>query len=211
MDHTLNPEEIRVLGSLLEKEMATPDYYPLSLVALVNACNQKSSREPVVSYDEEIVLAALAGLQEKKMVYQSTVGRVPKFEQTYTRALNLVNREAAALCLLFLRGPQTVGEIRGRSERLYAFRDIEEVGETLIGLEEMGLVAKLPRQPGHKEIRYGHLLSGQLPKEPVTETAAAPARREDERVAALELEVEELRGELQRLREELGAFRRQFE
>src|SRR5947208_8964485 len=139
MDWQLDPVELRVLGALMEKEIATPDYYPLSLNALVNACNQKSNREPVVSYDEEIVETALAGLRKQGLCMRvSGDSRVPKHEQRFTERDNLGRREAAVLCVLMLRGPQTVGELRGRTERLYTFEDLEGVESTLNRLAEAG-------------------------------------------------------------------------
>ena len=147
-DYELTPEQVRVLGSLIEKELATPEYYPLTLNALVNACNQKSNRKPVVSFDESTVIQALDGLKEVHLAWQSDAARVPKYEQHLDKNLNLVQREMAIICLLSLRGPQTVGELRGRSERLYAFSTLEEVNETLDELQERGLVKKMARQRG---------------------------------------------------------------
>src|SRR6185437_10016166 len=143
----LDAEEVRVLGALLEKEIATPDYYPLSLNALVNACNQKSNREPVVSYDEATVEAALSELRGKGLASRITGdSRVAKHEERFCERHNLGRREAAVMCVLMLRGPQTVGELRGRTERLYSFEDLEGVESTLNRLAEMGFVKKLPRQ-----------------------------------------------------------------
>ncbi|MHB8808618.1 MAG: YceH family protein [Desulfobulbaceae bacterium] len=215
LDFELNPVEARVLGCLLEKEMATPEYYPLSLNGLVNACNQKSNREPVVSFDERTVALALASLKDKRLVWRSDAARVPKYGQEVDKKFSLMAREMAVLCLLLLRGPQTVGELRGRTERLYGFADLEEVGVTLQGLEEMGLVRKLPRQPGRKESRYGHLLGGEPENvEPVNaapEAATVQVRAENERLAALEQEIETLRTELQELRAAFLDFKHQFE
>jgi uncharacterized protein YceH (UPF0502 family) len=201
MDILISDTEVRVLGCLMEKEMATPDYYPLSLNALTNACNQKSNRDPVVAYDEKTVVRALDGLKEQQLARQSNVSRVPKYEQNFTRPRNLVDREAAILCVLLLRGPQTVGEIRGRTERLYKFAGLEEVEETLGSLEELGYIRKLPRQPGRKESRYAHLLAG----EPESATLS-PARPEP---AALEVQAEN--DKMARLEEELAALRKDFE
>src|SRR3990172_6499008 len=159
MDLKLTDTEIRVLGCLVEKEMATPDYYPLSLNALLNGCNQKSNRDPVVSYDEETVMKTLDSLKGKGLVWQSDLSRVPKYAHSFLKTRNLVNKETAALCILFLRGPQTAGEIREHTERLYRFNSIEEVKEILQNLEDMGYVKLLPRQHGRKEPRYIHLLS----------------------------------------------------
>ena len=216
LDFELNAVEARVLGCLQEKEMATPEYYPLSLNGLVNACNQKSNREPVVSYDERTVVLALDSLKDKHLVWQSDAARVPKYGQQLDKRFNLVAREKAVICLLLLRGPQTAGELRGRSERLYGFGDLEEVSATLQSLEEMGLVRKLPRQPGRKESRYAHMFAGEPENvEPVTmaapEAATIQVRAENERLAALELQIETLRTELQELRAVFLEFKRQFE
>ena len=147
MDWQLDAVEARVLGSLLEKESTTPDYYPLSLNALVNACNQRSNREPVVAYDEDTVESALERLRAKGLALRITGGdsRVPKHAQRFTEKFNLGRREAALICVLMLRGPQTVGELRGRTERLYSFEDLEGVEATLDRLAEMEWVKKLPR------------------------------------------------------------------
>src|SRR5689334_16894280 len=204
MDFLLGPEEARVLGSLLEKEIATPEYYPLSLNALVNACNQKSNREPVVSYDEDTVEVALDGLRTKGLALRSTGrdSRVPKHGQRFTEAYNLGRREAAVLCVLLLRGPQTPGELRGRTERLYTFDDLEAVEGTLNRLAEMGFVKQLPRQPGSREQRWAHLMSGDV--EVAEVAAAAPAVERVDRVARLEAELAELRREFE-------DFKRRFE
>src|SRR3984957_4497123 len=173
MDWQLDATEARVLGALLEKEITTPDYYPLSTNALVNACNQKSNREPVVSYDEDAVEEALHSLRAKGLANRVTGdGRVAKHEQRFTEKFNLGRREAAVMCLLMLRGPQTVGELRGRSERLYTFDDLEAVESTLARLAEMEFVKKLPRLPGSREARWGHLLCGDV--EEIEEPAELP-------------------------------------
>ena len=162
MDWQLDPPEARVLGALMEKEVATPDYYPLSLNALVNACNQKSNREPVVDYDEDTVEVALESLRTKGLsVRISGESRVPKHGQRFTEKFNLGRREAGVMCVLLLRGPQTPGELRGRTERLYQFDDIEAVENTLIHLAEQEFVRKLPRQSGSREARWAHLLCGE--------------------------------------------------
>jgi uncharacterized protein YceH (UPF0502 family) len=216
MDIFLTDKEVRVLGCLLEKEMATPEYYPLSLNGLINACNQKSNRNPVVGYDESTVTEAVAGLKEKTLVRQSNVSRVPKFEQSFTVPRNLVNREAAALCVLLLRGPQTIGEIRGRTERLYKFAGLEEVEETVASLADLGYVVQLPRQPGRKESRYMHLLAGEPRKEreedfPSGTETLVRSRGVDERAVALAAEIEELRRELQELKQAFIEFKDQFD
>jgi uncharacterized protein YceH (UPF0502 family) len=202
MDFQLDAAEARVLGSLLEKEVATPEYYPLSLNALVNACNQKSNREPVVAYDEDTVEVALEGLRAKGLALRNTGrdSRVPKHEQRFTEKFNFGRREAAVLCVLLLRGPQTTGELRGRSERLYTFDDLEAVESTLHRLAEIGFVKQLPRQPGTKEPRWAHLMCGDV------EVAEPPAERAPsvDRIGKLEAELAELRREFE-------DFRRRFE
>jgi uncharacterized protein YceH (UPF0502 family) len=210
MDWQLDAVEVRVLGSLLEKEGTTPDYYPLSLNALVNACNQKSNREPVVSYDEDTVEDALLTLREKGLAQRITGrdSRVPKHAQSFTEKFNLGRREAAVMCVLMVRGPQTVGELRGRTERLYTFDDLEAVEGTLHRLAEMEFVKQLPRQAGFKEPRFAQLLSGDV--EVVEEEApgASPVSGrgsgDRERIAVLEAEVAQLKREFEE-------FRRKFE
>jgi uncharacterized protein YceH (UPF0502 family) len=208
MDVQLDPAEIRVLGALMEKEIATPEYYPLSLNALINACNQKSNREPVVSYDEETAETALDGLRNKGLSMRVTGrdSRVPKHEQRFTERFNLGRREAAILCVLMLRGPQTVGELRGRTDRLYTFDDLEGVESTLHKLAEMEFVKQLPRQVGYKEPRWAQLLAGDVE---VDGADAAPASSERgpsdrERIVALEQQVSELRAAFE-------DFKRRFE
>lgn len=211
MDILLTDDEIRVLGCLIEKEMATPDYYPLTLNALTNACNQKSNRNPIVSYDEETVIYALNGLKERKLVRQSDLGRVAKYEQIFTREQQLVAREQAILCILFVRGPQTIGEIRSRTERLYRFSSLDEVQETITNLEDMKLARKLPRQPGRKESRYAHLLSG-IPEEPViADTSRPEAATMVDRKGELQEQIDELRRTIESLKDEFASFKAQFE
>ena len=211
MDILLTDDEVRVLGCLMEKEMATPDYYPLTLNALINACNQKSNRDPVVSYDEETVTYALNGLRERKLIRQSNLSRVAKYEQIFSQELKLVAREQAIMCILFVRGPQTTGEIRGRTERLYAFSSLDEVQETISNLEDMELVSKLPRQPGRKESRYAHLLSGK-PQETQAETIIRPkAAIATNRLDELQQQIDELQQEMQDLKTQFATFKSQFE
>jgi hypothetical protein len=216
MDILLTDNEVRVLGCLMEKEMATPDYYPLSLNALSNACNQKSNRNPVVSYDEETVVEALNGLRERKLARQSNSSRVPKYEQIFSKDLNLLPREEAIICVLLVRGPQTVGEIRSRTERLYSFHSLDEAMETLSCLEETGLVKKLARQPGRKESRYAHLLGGDPQEEivenfPQPEAATVIVRKKNEQIEALQEQMEILSQELRDLKLEFEIFKKQFE
>jgi uncharacterized protein len=201
----LDPVEVRVLGALIEKEATTPEYYPLSLNALVNACNQKSNRDPVAEYDQDTVQDAVERLREKRLALTIVgSGRVNKYSQRISETLNLGRRELAVLCTLLLRGPQTLGEIKDRSERMFAFADpaeAETVLEKLAEWPEHSLARKLPRQPGQKEARYAHLLSG----EPQAELAAAtPTAAQPTRVAQLEQD-------LQRLRSEFDQLKRRFD
>jgi uncharacterized protein YceH (UPF0502 family) len=209
MDFVLDPVEVRVLGSLIEKETTTPEYYPMSLNALVNACNQKSNRDPMVSYDDEYVEHAIETLKPKglAMSISGAGSRVPKFAHRLSEKLNLGRRETALLCELMLRGPQTLGELKNRAERMHRFNDLEEVESVLDHMSE--LVVKLPRRPGEKEQRYGHLLSGEPHVETSNAFEAAPARID--RFGALELEVARQREELEDLKRQFADFRRQFE
>lgn len=209
----LDAAEVRVLGALLEKEATTPEYYPLSLNALINACNQKSNRDPVVEFDEGIVSDAIEGLRQKKCAFILTgSGRVIKYSQRISETLNLGRREMATLCTLLLRGPQTLGEIKDRSERMFAFADLGEAETVLDKLADWpggGLVKKLPRQPGHKEARYAHLLAG----EPAIEAAAAaesPMPTTPSRVAQLESELQQLRAEFNELKQRFEALESQL-
>jgi uncharacterized protein len=207
MDWQLDAAEARVLGALLEKEITTPDYYPLSTNALVNACNQKSNREPVVSYDDDTVEDALENLRAKGFAMRVTGdGRVAKHEQRFTEKFNLGRREAALLCVLMLRGPQTVGELRGRSERLYTFDDLESVEATLLRLAEMGYVKKLPRRSGFKEQRWAQLLAGDVEEagEDVAPAAVERGTNDRDRIAKLE-------ADFAALKLEFDEFRRKFE
>ena len=209
----LSPAEARVLGSLIEKEVTTPDYYPLSLNALINACNQRSNREPVMDLDEEEVRQALHGLEEQQLAgpARGADGRVTKYEHWLGEAFNFSRAETALLCVLLLRGPQTPGELRSRTERLHRF---EEIADVLAGLQKLmerepPLAAVLPRQPGTKEARYAHLLSGALESLPIA--AAEPASSGDapahqERIAQLESTVAELRQEVATLREKIDSL-----
>lgn len=201
----LHPVEVRVLGVLLEKEIATPEYYPLTLNALVNACNQKSSREPVVSYDEATVSQALALLRNKGLAVKiSGAGhRVEKYGHSLGGKLNLGRRESAVLCVLMLRGPQTVGELRGRTERMYEFGELEEVErclEALAAREPGPLVAPMPRG------RWGHLLAGAP-----ASTAEPDAPTTSQTGSSLEARVEALERDVAELKQTLASFRRQFE
>jgi uncharacterized protein YceH (UPF0502 family) len=218
LDILLNEVEARVLGALIEKDITTPDYYPLSLNALVNACNQKNNRDPVMALDENAVRDALASLQQQRLVGPASGAdsRVTKYEHRLQEVFNFDRREVAVLCVLLLRGPQTPGELRGRTERMYQFEALDDVQSTLQKLmqREPPLAKMLPRQPGTKEARYAHLLSGDVQ---VPESAAAPVRatgaasHDDDRVTRLEDEVAELRREIADLKQQLEGFRRQFE
>jgi uncharacterized protein len=214
VDFVLDQVEVRVAGSLIEKEITTPEYYPLTLNALVNACNQKSNRDPVVTYDEDSVESAVDTLRAKRLAAVITGAgmRVPKYRETLTETLNLGRREIALLCVLMVRGPQTVGELRDRTARMHSFADLEEVEsvlEQLSAREPDPLVVRLPRQPGTKEPRYTHLLAGEPSAAAASEPTAAPQR--EGRVAILEEEIRQLREEVNSLKEQFAAFRSQFE
>src|SRR6202161_4545870 len=212
----LSDVEVRVLGALIEKDITTPDYYPLSLNALVNACNQKNNRDPVMMLDEEAVRGVLDSLQAQGMAGSAggADSRVTKYEHRLQEVFNFDRREIAILCVLLLRGAQTPGELRGRAERMYRFESLEDVVATLdrLSRREPALVAVLPRQPGTKESRYMHLFSGDAPPvESATARAAHSASAEGDGIARLEAEVVELRREVADMREQLAAFRKQFE
>ncbi len=215
MGETLTETEIRVLGSLTEKEMATPEHCPLSLNALTNACNQKSNRDPVVSYDEAMVIRAIDSLKAKKFVLQSDAGRVAKYSQNFARIKDLTNEEAALICLLLLRGPQTPGELRGRSDRLHRFNSLDEVEEVLSNLIELDLTVKLPKRLGRKEVRYTHLLAGipamEESKSEGAEPEAGAGSTGQDRIADLENQVASLREELEDVRREFHDFKNMFE
>lgn len=217
MDLVLTETETRVLGSLVEKEITTPDYYPLSLNALINACNQKSNRDPVMELSEDEVRDAVDNLNAKGLAgARSTAeSRVTKYEHRLPEVFNFGRRETAVLCVLLLRGPQTPGELRGRTERMYRFSELDEVQSTLQHLiqREPPLVKVLPRQPGTKESRYVHLLAGDVEAwEPPAATAAAQGTGEEaERIAHLESELASLRAEVADLKQQFSDFRKQFE
>lgn len=218
MDRQLNEIEVRVLGCLVEKDLATPEYYPLTLNALTNACNQKSNRHPVMLLEETDVVRALDSLRQKQLAHQSAEGiRSAKYCHNLEGVLNLDPEELAIIAELLLRGPQTVGELRNRAERMQPVGDLQAVEEMLQNLmeREEPLVIRLPRQPGRKEHRFTHLLSGTPDIEETTLLPAEPARRqveaENERVAKLENDVAALRTELEEVRNQLKAFQAQFE
>ena len=212
----LSAAEARVLGALIEKEITTPDYYPLTLNALINACNQRSNREPVMDIDEDDARQALHGLENKQLAgrARSADGRVTKYEHWLGEAFNFSRAETALICVLLLRGPQTPGELRGRTERMHRF---EEISDVLAGLQKLterepSLVAMLPRQPGTKEARYAHLLSGPvesipLPASPApVPSIATTTPEQDDRIAQLESTVAELRREVTALREKIDSL-----
>ena len=215
----LNDADVRVLGALIEKELTTPENYPLSLNALTNACNQSSNRDPVVQYDDATVKAAVDRLRKHSLVrsIQRSDARVMKYMHLVGDALNLERPEIAAMCVLMLRGPQTVGEIRTRTGRLFEFQSLEEVEATLNVLATRSptpLVARLARQPGRKEARYAHLLSGE-PKIDVSAAASTESHpdpaSDDDRLSAVERAVQALHGEVGALRAELGELKRLLE
>jgi hypothetical protein len=203
---TLSAEELRVLGALIEKDMATPEYYPLSLNALVNACNQKNNREPMTSYDEGMVVDAIGRLRHRRLatVLTGAEHRVPKYGHRASETLELNNRELAVMCVLLLRGAQTVNEIKTRTDRLYRFDDLESVEGCLEKLAERGYTVQIPKHAGMREPRWMHLMGGPVDiSAPVTEAGPRSDTLSD-RVSKLE---EEVAG----LKEQLEAFRRQFE
>ena len=212
MTTILTDIETRVLGSLIEKQVTTPEYYPLTLNALTLACNQKNNRYPVTSYTENQVSEAVEHLREKNLAYvfYGSTSRVPKFKHVVPEVMHLSHPEVALMCVLMLRGTQTLGELRGNASRLHDFAGLEEVEQTLNGLitRDEPLVARLPRQPGQKEGRFAHLLSGEINLETFAETErAAPTSRR----ASLEEKVEALTAEVEKLKEQFEQFRKQFE
>jgi len=217
MSEKLTETEARIVGCLIEKQLTTPEYYPLTLNALVAACNQKTNREPVVNYSEETVQKALDDLREKNIVYvfYGSTSRVVKYKHILPQVYELDEREVAVVCVLLLRGAQTLGELRERTGRLYEFSGLGEVNETLDGLmkRDEPLVVKLERQAGQKEARFAHLLSGEVAitnnNLPQNKTADAPAG--NERIENLERELENLRGELNLFRQSFEEFKKQFE
>lgn len=220
---SLTPEEVRVLGCLLEKEATTPDTYPLTLNSLMLACNQKTNRSPVVDYDEETLAEAIEGLRHAQLVARSdgAGSRVPKFSHRVDHSLGLDKRGKALLAVLLLRGPQTLGELRQRTERMSAFASIEAVKTDLNDIAEDAerpLWSKLPQAPGQKEERYTHLLSStpEIPSKPISESPIAHsaldnARAKMDRIAELETTVASLQNELAALKSEFAAFRKEFE
>jgi uncharacterized protein YceH (UPF0502 family) len=217
----LNAAEARVLGALVEKETTTPEYYPLSMNALVNACNQKNNREPVMQLDEDAVRLAMRGLEDRGLagVARGSEGRVTKYEHRLQEAFNFTRGETAVVCVLLLRGPQTPGELRGRTERIYRFEELEDVVGVLQKLmqREPPLAATLPRQPGTKEVRYVELLSGSVEahvSHEVNHTSAEShfsQRQEEVGHPRSADRLEQLEAEVRRLREEVAAMRTEME
>ena len=213
MTTILTDIETRVLGSLIEKQVTTPEYYPLTLNALTLACNQKNNRYPVTAYAENQVADAVESLREKNLAYvfYGSTSRVPKYKHVVPEVMHLNYAEVALMCVLMLRGAQTLGELRGNASRLHEFASLEEVEQTLNGLvsrDPEPLVARLPRQPGQKEGRFAHLLSGEIDLEavPAASPAAAAPRRSN-----LEQKVEELAAEIESLKAQFEEFKKQFE
>ena len=218
MDILLNEMEARVLGSLIEKELTTPAYYPLSLNALVNACNQKSNRDPFMNLDEDAVREALRSLNQKELAgpADNMESRVKKYEHRLQEAFNFTRHEIAILCELLLRGPQTPGELRNRADRMHRFDDLGIVQSTLQRLmkREPPLVKVLPRQPGTKEARYAHLLCGDVEtwyREPEPGPIVISGSSMGEQIARLEGDVAVLQKEIADLKKQFADFRKQFE
>lgn len=214
----LNDVEARILGSLVEKQLTTPEYYPLTLNALMAACNQKSNRDPVVSFDETTIMAAVDALRDKNLVYlyYGSGSRTVKYKHMLPSVYDLDAGGIAIIAVLLLRGPQTIGELRERTGRLHEFSGLGEVQETLDALtrRDEPLIVKLERQPGQKEARYAHLLSGEVSQiaaaAPVRERSSASSEM-NERVERLEGEVATLRSELDEFRTTFDEFRKQFD
>jgi uncharacterized protein len=206
--------EARVLGSLIEKQVTTPEYYPLTLNALTLACNQKNNRHPVTSYPESQVADAVESLREKNLAYvfYGSTSRVPKYKHVVPEVMHLSPPETALMCVLMLRGAQTPGELRGNASRLHEFSGLEEVEAVLNGLisrEDEPLVVRLPRQPGQKEVRFAHLLSGEIDVEALAAEPERPSRQSG--VERLEQKVDALTAEVEKLKEQFEQFRKQFE
>lgn len=211
----LTEVETRIVGALVEKQLTTPEYYPLTLNSLVAACNQKSNREPVVAYTDETVEKSLENLRERNIVYvfYGSTSRVPKYKHMLSQVFTLEPSEVAVMCVLMLRGAQTLGEIRERTGRLYEFSGLGEVNETLDALSKRDepLVIKLERQAGQKEARYAHLLSGEVIQAPVAEKTASAGSSGNARIEALEQELESLKNEFNAFRQTFEEFKKQFE
>lgn len=224
MIYDLDAVATRVLGALIEKEITTPDYYPLSLNALVNACNQKSNRDPVMELDESSVRTALRSLDDKALARSAVAGdsRVAKYEHQLQEAFNFTRPEMAVLCELMLRGPQTPGELRGRASRLHPFEDLSAVHSALQRLmhRDPPLAKLLARQPGTKEARYAQLLSGDVPdgasapdapESPVQTASSSRGHAADDRLAPIEEEIAAIKNEIAQLKQQFAEFRKQFD
>ena len=214
MTTILTDIETRVLGSLIEKQVTTPEYYPLTLNALTLACNQKNNRQPVTSYAESQVADAVESLREKNLAYvfYGSTSRVPKYKHVVPEVMHLSPPETALMCVLMLRGAQTPGELRGNASRLHEFSGLEEVEAILNGLithEPEPLVVRLPRQPGQKEVRFAHLLSGEINVDALPIESERPSRQSS--VERLEQKVDALAAEVERLKDQFEQFRKQFE
>jgi uncharacterized protein len=205
--------ETRVLGALIEKQVTTPEYYPLTLNALTLACNQKNNRHPVTSYSENQVAEAVESLREKNLAYvfYGSNSRVPKYKHVMPEVMHLNHAETALMCVLMLRGPQTPGELRGSAARFHEFSNLEEVEGVLNGLisRDEPLVVRLPRQAGQKEVRFAHLLSGEID----VETLPAEPERSSRQTATerLEQKVDALTAEVEKLKQQFDQFKKQFE
>jgi uncharacterized protein len=209
MSNPLTELEVRILGSLVEKKLSTPDYYPLSLNSLTLACNQKTSRNPVTDFDEDNVLSTVKALTGKKLVWESTLGRVPKYEENFIKSMGLDYPEAALICVIMLRGPQTPGELRINSEKMHSFHSYEEINAAMDTLFDKGLIARLPRQPGQKEQRIAHLLSGETELQISIQASAGsgmPSAHDE-----FALQIAEIRKELEELKTSFQKFKSQFE
>ncbi|HVI70309.1 MAG TPA: YceH family protein [Pyrinomonadaceae bacterium] len=217
MTTILTDIETRVLGSLIEKQVTTPEYYPLTLNALTLACNQKNNRQPVTSYTESQVADAVESLREKNLAYvfYGSTSRVPKYKHVVPEVMHLSPPETALMCVLMLRGAQTPGELRGNASRLHEFSGLEEIEAVLNGLithEPEPLVVRLPRQPGQKEVRFAHLLSGEIDVEALASEPERPLRQSAQSaVERLEQKVDALAAEVERIKEQFDQFRKQFE
>lgn len=216
MSEKLSEVETRILGALIEKQLTTPEYYPLTLNALVAACNQKTNREPIVAFTDETVTTALENLREKNVVYvfYGSTSRVAKYKHILPEVYELSESETALIAVLMLRGAQTLGELRERTGRLYEFSGLGEINETLEGLmrREEPLATRLERQAGQKEIRFAHLLSGTVAAQRQSVATVNPiSNSQTERIEKLESEIETLREEISDFRQTFEEFRKQFE
>lgn len=219
MESVLSDVEVRILGALIEKELATPDYYPLTLNSLVNACNQKSNRDPVVQYDDAMVVRHMELLRDRNLAFEvrKVDSRVPKYEHNLRKAFQLTEQELAVMGILLLRGPQTVGEIKGRTHRLYPFDSLDEVSITLetLASAEQPLVVCLPVQPGRKEPRYAQLFAGEpeIPSNEDRVVSLSPTFEPElqNRVTQLEEQVADLKAQLEAIENAFDSFRQQFE